>query len=191
MDPDTFQQFGRALLNLDGPAITMLLQRLSSDDVQLSVGSLLSGILVGPSIDPTNVLCAADIADQQLQMPTHAIALYDAALQYMDENRESICCDTDCAAASLNLIDLLRKGHDRNAWLGAVRRAARMPIRRPEQKIQIAYWLHEAREFVLAYAIYLKRIEAGAPTVASALGLSTTDLAQMGKALKHDAEGSG
>src|ERR1700738_857691 len=119
MDPDTFQQFGRALLNLDGPAITTWLQSLSADDVKFSVESLLSGMLVGPDIDPTNVLCAADIADQQLQMPTHAIALYNTALKHMDENPESITDDTDCAAASLNLIDLLRKQRDRDAWLDA------------------------------------------------------------------------
>lgn len=191
MDPETFQQFGRALLNLDEPSITILLQRLSGDDVKLSVGALLSGMLVGPAIDPTNVLCAADIADQQLQMATTAITLYDAALQHMDENPKSISIDTNCAAASLNLIDLLRKGNDRDAWLNAIRRAARMPIKRPEQKIQIAYWLHQAREFALAYQVYRDGIEAGAPKVASALGLTTRDLEQMGETLRRDAERSG
>jgi hypothetical protein len=169
-----------------------LLQSLSADDVKFSVGSLLSGMLVGPDIDPTNVLCAADIADQQLQMPTHAIALYDATLQHMDENPESIAGDTDCAAANLNLIDLLRKQRDRDAWLNVVRRAARMPIKRPEQKIQIAYWLHEAREPVLAYKLYVEAmVEVGAPMVATAVGVNVSDLVQMGEMLRLDTESAG
>lgn len=189
MDPETFQEFGRALLNLDGPTISRILKSLSADDVKFSVGSLLSGMLVGPDIDPTNILCAADIADQHLQLPTHAIVLYDAALQHMEENRESIASDTDCAAASLNLIDLLRKRHDREAWINAARRAARLPIRRPDQKIQIAYWLHEAREEVLAYKLYLEGMEAGASTLATVLGISEADLEQMGRILRHNTQG--
>lgn len=107
----------------------------------------------------------------------------------MDENPESIAGDTDCAAASLNLVDLLRKRGDRDAWLNVVRRAIRMPIKRPEQKIQIAYWLHEAKESALAYKLYLEAMEAaGAPIVATALGVSVAELLQIGKVLRQDTE---
>jgi hypothetical protein len=116
-------------------------------------------------------------------MPAQAIVLYDAALQHMDENRESIASDSDCAAASLNLIDLLRKQRDRAGWLNAVKRAARMPIKRPGQKIQIAYWLHQAGESGLAFKLYQQGMEAGASTVAIAMGVSEADLIQMGKEL--------
>ncbi|HXU37669.1 MAG TPA: hypothetical protein VN937_15010 [Blastocatellia bacterium] len=183
MEPETFQEFGCALLNFDVPAIMRLLQSLSADDVQFSLRALLSGALVGPNIDPTNILCAGDIADQHLRMPAQAIVLYDAALQHMDENRESIASDSDCAAASLNLIDLLRKQRDRAGWLNAVKRAARMPIKRPEQKIQIAYWLHQAGESGLAFKLYQQGMEAGASTVAIAMGVSEADLIQMGEEL--------
>jgi|GEM_PF-6894946 len=189
MDPDTFQQFGRALLNLEGPVITWLLQNLCADDVKFGVESLLSGMLVGPDIDPTNVLCAVDIADQQLQMPNHAIVLYDAALEYMKEHPESISADTDCAAASLNLIDLLRKQRDRAGWLNAIKRAAEMQIKRPDQKVQIAYWLNAAGEKRLAYDLYLKAMAAGDEAVAAALDVGVDDLKKMGKKLKDDFQG--
>ena len=63
MEPNTSQQFATALTTLNGPAIISLLQRLSADDVKLAVHALFSGVLGGPQLDPTNVLCAGDAAD--------------------------------------------------------------------------------------------------------------------------------
>jgi hypothetical protein len=119
-------------------------------------------------------------------MPGHAIVLYDAALEYMKDNPESISADTDCAAASLNLIDLLRKQRDRAGWLNAIRRAAEMPIKRSDQKVQIAYGLHTAGEKTLAYNLFLKAMDAGAETVAAALGVEVDELIKMGEMLAQD-----
>ncbi|MGH9823545.1 MAG: hypothetical protein ACREDR_09870 [Blastocatellia bacterium] len=187
MDPQTFQQFRDALLNRHRFAMAGLLQSLSADEVKVAVGTLLSGMLVGPEIDPTDVLCAGDIADRMPDMRAHAIVIYDVALQHMYDNRQSIASDTDCAAASLNLIDLSRKQGDRVLWLRAIRRAAVMPIKRADQKVHIAWWLHEANEDLAAYLLFSQGIEGGRSTVATEMGLPEAELIQMEHLLEQRA----
>lgn len=145
LDPDSFQEFADALRNLNGRKLTALLPHLSAGDVELALQALFSGMLVGSKIDPTNVLCAGDLADQQLNLQEHAIILYDAALQHMHENPETIASATNCAAASSNLIDLLVKRGERSRAVAAVNRAMQMPIKRADQKADLATWLSELR----------------------------------------------
>lgn len=124
-------RFVEAMRGLDGPAILELLPHLTLTDLSVVRQYWLNGHL--GELDPTNVLSAGDFADQFLNLPEHAVALYDAALEYMDKHPESIADDTDCAAASLNLMDLLAKAGQGRAAVTAARRAARMPVKRAEQ----------------------------------------------------------
>jgi hypothetical protein len=116
-------------------------------------------------------------------MPTHAIVLYEAALEHMDSHPESIAGDTDCAAASLNLIDLLVKANRLQAAASAAKRAGRMPIKRAEQNIQIALWLMEAGDAQTAYVLFQRGKAAGLATVAGAMGVTVADLMQMEQTL--------
>ena len=82
------------------------------------------------------------------------MSLYDAALDYMDQHPETIADDTDDAASSLNLIDSLVKAAQKQAAASAARRASRMPAKRPEQYVQIAFWLSQTGDPRSAYAFF-------------------------------------
>ena len=77
-------RFVEAMRELEGPMILEILPRLTRTDLDVIRQYWLRGHL--GKLDPTNVLCAADYADQFLSLPEHAIALYDAALEFMDKN---------------------------------------------------------------------------------------------------------
>src|SRR5260370_13384744 len=66
------------------------------------------------TIDHTNMLVAGDQADQFLELPGHAVIIYDAALEQMSRHTELIDTDTDCAAGSLNLLGILEDSDSRD-----------------------------------------------------------------------------
>jgi hypothetical protein len=101
----------------------------------------------------------------------------------MDKHPESIAEDTDCAAASLNLMDLLTKSGQAQAVLAAARRAARMPVKRAEQNIQIAVGLAQAGDAKTAYMLFQRGKAAGLSSVAVAMGVTVNDLTQMERVL--------
>jgi hypothetical protein len=136
-------------------------------------------------LDPTNVLTAGDFADQSLSLPEHAVALYDAALDFMDKHPESIADDTDCAAASLNLMDLLAKAGQARAAVTAARRAARLPVKRAEQNIQIAVGLSQGRDAKMALMLFQRGKAGGLSAAAAAMGVTVNDLNQMERVLVH------
>jgi len=175
-------RFVEALRELNGPALFEQLPNLGPADLNWFREYWFSG--QSGRLDPTNVLCAGDYADQFLNLPGHAIALYDAALEYMDKHPDSIAEDTNCAAASLNLIDLLVKSGQRDTAAAAAKRAARMPVKRADQNYQLAAWLlfefHDART---AYPLFQRAKSAGLASLAAATGVSVADLEVMDQLL--------
>ena len=145
-------RFVEAVRHQDFLAVADALPNLTAYDISSLRERWFSGQL--DQLDPTNVLCAGDCADQFLNLPQHAIALYDAALEYMDKHPESIAEDTDCAASSLNLIDFLIKSGQKQAAASAAKRASRMPVKRPEQNVQIAFWLSQTGDPKTAYVLF-------------------------------------
>jgi hypothetical protein len=158
-----------------------LLPRLSLTDLDVFRQDWFAGHF--GTLDPTNVLCAGDYADQFLNLPGHAVALYDAALEFMHKYPESIEQDTDCAAASLNLIDLLVKSGQKQAAAAATKRAARMHAKRPVQSIQLAHWSFKMGDAKTAYALFRRGKTAGFPLIAAEMGVSVEDLSQMEQVL--------
>jgi hypothetical protein len=134
-------------------------------------------------------LCAGDFADpgqNYLNLPGHAIALYDAALEYMDKHPESIAEDTDCAAASLNLIDLLMNSGQEQAAMAATRRAGRMPVKTAEQNVWLAFWLREAGDAKTAYHLFQRGKAVGLEPTAAAMGLTVDVLKQIEKQIEQE-----
>lgn len=179
--------FMNALKDLDGPALLTLLPQMAVPDLKAMCQDWLSGRL--GTIDPTNVLSAGDYADQFLSLPAHAVVIYDAALEYMHRHPETIANDTDCAAASLNLIDLFDKSGQHGAATAAANRAAKMPVKRPEQNVQLAVAVSKAGDMVTAYSLFKRAESAGLGSVAQAMGVSMSDLNQMGTFLARAAAG--
>jgi tetratricopeptide (TPR) repeat protein len=174
-------RFVEAVRELNGPVMFELLPELGAADLTWFREHWFSG--QSAPLDPTNVLCAGDYADQFLNLPGHAIALYDAALEYMDKHTDSIAEDTNCAAASLNLIDSLLKAGQREAAATAARRAARMPVKRGDQNCQLAAWLFQFGDPKAADALFQRAKAAGLASVAAAMGVTLEDLNQMDRLL--------
>lgn len=181
-------RFLEAVRHQDFLEVADVLPNLTPSDIELMRERWFSGQL--GQLDPTNILCAADCADQFLSLPQHAIALYDAALEYMDKHPDSIAEDTDCAASSLNLIDFLVKSGQKQAAASAAKRASRMPVKRPEQNVQIAFWLSQAGDMKTAHLLFQRGKAAGLATVAAAMGVPVEDLNQMEQILQRAAQSS-
>jgi len=183
--------FVHAIRDLDGPALLQMLPNLTTSDVNDVCGDWLAG-RTGP-LDPTNVLCAGDYADQFLNLPGHAIILYDAALEHMDKHRESIAKDTECTAATLNLIDICMKAGDRRRATLAAVRGSRMPVERVEQNMQLAFWLAQVGNARLAYNMFQRGKQAagaaGLALVAQRLEVPEAELRQMEQMLTKAAAG--
>jgi hypothetical protein len=113
MNTEQHQSFVKALRDLDGSVLLSVLPQIAVQDLKGICQDWLSGKLVG--IDPTNVLCGGDYADQFLNLSAPAIVMYDAALEYMHRHPDSIADDTDCAAASLTH-SRLRSSNSRRAY---------------------------------------------------------------------------
>jgi hypothetical protein len=181
--------FVQAMRDLDGPAVLQMLPNLTTSDVSDVCSDWLAGSI--EPLDPTNVLCAGDYADQFLNLPGHAIILYDAALEYMDKHRESIAKDTECAAATLNLIDICMKAGDRRRATLAAVRGSRMPVERVEQNMQLAFWLAQVGNSRLAYEMFQHGKKAagaaGLALVAKRLEVPEAELRQMEQVLTNAA----
>lgn len=178
-------RFVEAVRELDGPAILQVLPSLTISDLDVVRDYWLRGKL--GELDPTNVLSAGDYADQFLSLPEHAVALYDAALEYLNKHPQSIAGDTDCAAASLNLIDLLIKSGQEHRAAEAARRASRMPVMRAEQHVQLAFCLAQIGDAKSAYTLFQRGKSVGLDNVAAAMGVPVADLAQMERVLSKAA----
>jgi hypothetical protein len=188
MAEETRLRFAEAVRDFDGPSVLDLLPKLSLTDLKVFREYWFSGHL--GQLDPTDVLCAGDYADQFLNLPQHAIALYEAALEFMHSYPESIADDADCAAASLNLIDLLLKADEKQTAAAAARRAVRKPVKRPVQNVQLAFWLGQVGDAKTAYALFQRGKAGGLPSIAAEMGVSVEDLNQMERALAHAAGAS-
>ena len=187
MTTQDWMTFIKGLQDLNGPALLTALPQMSVPYLKAVCQEWLSGKL--GTIDPTNVLCGGDYAEQFLSLPAHAAVMYDAALEYMHRHPESIANDTDCAAASLNLVDLLDKAGQHGAATAAANRAARMPVKRPEQNVQLAVAVSKGGDMVTAYSLFKRAESAGLGSVAQAMGVSMSDLNQMGTFLARAAAG--
>ncbi len=178
MNNDERMSLIQALRELDGPVLLGALPQIAVPDLKAVCQDWLSGRL--GTIDPTNVLSAGDMADQFLSLPAHAVVMYDAALDFMHRHPESVADDTDCAAASLNLIDLLSKAGQQAGVVAATKRAADMPVKRPEQNVQLAVALSQLGEMVTAHRLFKRAESAGLESAAQAMGVSVRELDQMG-----------
>jgi hypothetical protein len=185
MSEENRLRFVEAMRELDGPVMIELLPRLTLADLNVVRQYWLGGHL--GELDPTNVLCAGDYADQFLSLPEHAVALYDAALEFMDKYPNSVTEDTDCAAASLNLIDLLVRSGKGQVAAAAARRAGRMPVKRAVQNVQLALWIGEAGDAKTAYALFQRGKADGLSSIAAEMGLTVADLNQTERALARAA----
>jgi hypothetical protein len=79
------------------------------------------------------------------------------------------------------------KSGERSHAFAAAKRAARMPIRRADQKVHLAMWLHEGGEAADAHRIFQDALKIGLPSLAAQMRVPAPELVQMSRTLARAA----
>jgi len=138
---------------------------------------------IGP-IDPTNMLVAGDFADTEtLGLQQHAVAFYDTALEFMVRHPKSIAADTDCAAASLNLLGILEDAEDHDRMRVVSLRAMRMPILGDDQRVRLSYALNQVGEAAHANSLFVEGMRTDPAGTAKKLGVPLDEVLKLGRSI--------
>lgn len=173
------ERFYAGICDLKGSAIFEALPKIQVRELESLCQAWLLG-QVGP-IDPTNMLVAADQAEQFLELPRHASVLYDAALEQLSRHPDLIAKDTDCAAASLNLLGIVQNAGRSDQVHSIALRATKMPVKEDGQKVRLAYFLNEVGEFTLAQSLFTEGMRRNPDQVAEETGVPLDDLRELGR----------
>jgi len=179
-------QFYSGVRALDGSAIFDALPQIQPQQLERLCQAWLAGEL-GP-IDPTNMLVAGDQADQFLELPGHAVIIYDAALEQLARHPELASDDTDFVGASLNLLGILDGMGARDKMPSVARRAAKMPIRQDDYKVRLAYFLYRGGDFEDAHHFFSEGMRSDPREIAEKSGIPLDDLLEMGRSIAASAK---
>ena len=159
-------------------------------------------------VDPTWLLAVADMAELKFGLPEQAAVLYEAGLERLLRHPDEAADDTDCAAASLNLLNLLSAQRKYSDIPRAARRAAQMSFVADSEMVQLAWFIvgfaeteaalalcpsgtprHRVRVmreldlFDIAQALFKQGTAADVKAVLAELGVSYMQLVTLGGAL--------